>query len=81
MCRLIRRAVERGVQTTFVIYTGYTKCEVQRLGFFDELKGIGSGVQIVMKYGRYVPGQQPHFDEALSVDLASDNQYGESLTG
>ena len=81
VCRLIRRAVERGVQTTFVIYTGYTKCEVQRLGFFDELKGIGSGVQIVMKYGRYVPGQQPHFDEALSVDLASDNQYGESLTG
>ena len=30
---------------------------------------------LVIKYGRYVPDQQPHFDEVLGVNLASDNQY------
>ena len=48
---LIRRAVERGIQTTFVIYTGYTACEAHRIGFFDELKttGISNGVDVVIK--------------------------------
>ena len=78
---LIRRTVERGIHTTFVIYTGYTKDEVRGIGFFDELKttGFGKDVQVVMKYGRYVPGQEPHFDEVLGVDLASDNQYAETI--
>lgn len=79
VCNLIRRAVERGVKTTFVIYTGYTVCEVRRIGFFDELKttGYGNGVGVVVKYGRYVPNQKPHFDKTLGVELASDNQYAE----
>ena len=79
VCNLIRRAVERDIRTTFVIYTGYTVCEARRIGFFDELKttGYGNGVNIVVKYGRYVPNQQPHFDETLGVELASDNQYAE----
>ena len=78
---LIRRAVERDVRTTFVIYTGYTKDEAKYIGFFDELKatGFGSGVDVIMKYGRYIPDRQPHFDEVLGVDLASDNQYGERV--
>ncbi len=81
VCNLIRRAVERGVKTTFVIYTGYTVCEVWRIGFFDELKttGYGNGVDVVVKYGRYVPNQKPHFDETLGVELASDNQYAEVI--
>ena len=81
VCALIQRAVERGIKTTFVIYTGYDKEEVRRNGFFDELKrtGFGNGVSVVMKYGRYIPDQQPHFDETLGVELASDNQYGERI--
>ena len=81
VCSLIRRASERDIRTTFVIYTGYTKDEVRRIGFFDELKATeyGKDVQVIIKYGRYVPDQQPHFDETLGVELASDNQYAEII--
>ena len=81
VCSLIRRAAERDIRTTFVIYTGYTVCEARHIGFFDELKatGYGKDVQVIIKYGRYVPDQQPHFDEVLGVDLASDNQYAEII--
>jgi hypothetical protein len=30
---------------------------------------------IIIKYGRYIPNQTPHYDEVLGVYLASDNQY------
>lgn len=78
---LIRRAVERGIATTFVIYTGYTAAEAKVIGFFDELSatGFGNGVEVIMKYGRYIPDQKPHFDDVLGVELASDNQYGERV--
>jgi hypothetical protein len=34
---------------------------------------------IVIKFGRYRPGQQKHFDEVLGVELASDNQYAKRI--
>ena len=34
---------------------------------------------IIIKYGRYIPDQEPHYDEVLGVNLASDNQYAERL--
>ena len=78
---LIRRARERKIHTDFVIYTGYTKEEVRFCGVLDLLTPLcGDGITIIIKYGRYVPGQQPHFDAVLGVDLASDNQYAEYLS-
>ena len=57
-----------------VIYTGYTKKEIQwYLTFFKDFDNI------IIKYGRFVPDQKNHFDEVLSVNLASDNQYAERL--
>lgn len=53
-----------------VIYTGYTKEEIQ-----DKLYKIAWYSNIVVKFGRYRPGQQKHYDEVLGVELASDNQY------
>lgn len=35
---------------------------------------------IVIKYGRYIPNQQPHFDNVLGLYLASDNQYAERIS-
>ena len=35
---------------------------------------------IIIKFGRYIPGQKPHYDEILGVNLASDNQYAEVIT-
>lgn len=53
-----------------VIYTGYTEDEVEQN--FSE---ILLQKNIVIKYGRYIPNQTPHFDVILGVNLASDNQY------
>ena len=55
-----------------VIYTGYNKDEVN----LDELKKFKN---IIIKFGRYIPGHKVHFDEVLGVNLASDNQYAEAI--
>jgi len=34
---------------------------------------------IIIKYGRFIPGQEKHYDEILGVYLASNNQYAERL--
>lgn len=53
-----------------VIYTGYKEDEVQ-----DKLEWLKYYQPVVVKFGRYVPHQQSHYDEILGVKLASDNQY------
>ena len=58
-----------------VIYTGYNKDEITT--YINQLKTFKN---IVIKYGRYVPNQQPHYDEILGVYLASDNQYAEKVS-
>jgi len=57
-----------------VIYTGYTKEELWKV--LPELRSIPN---IIVKFGRYIPGQQPHYDSVLGVNLASDNQYAEVI--
>ena len=57
-----------------VIYTGFNKDEIDWV--IDKLKWMGN---IIIKYGRYIPDQKPHYDEVLGVNLASDNQYAERL--
>lgn len=56
-----------------VIYTGYNKDEIECLDIIQDYKYKN----IIIKYGRYIMGQQPHYDEVLGVNLASDNQYAE----
>ena len=34
---------------------------------------------IIIKYGRFIPGQEKHYDKILGVYLASNNQYAERL--
>ena len=69
-------------QIDVVIYTGYTKEELQNkiykdnISYLDKLKKYKN---IIIKYGRYIPNQTPHYDEVLGVNLASDNQYAERL--
>ena len=58
-----------------VIYTGYTKCEIT-----DKVEYLKQFSNIIIKFGRYVPGQKPHYDDVLGVDLASDNQYAEKIS-
>lgn len=56
-----------------VIYTGYTEEEVEKILGWAFIKWLGN---LYIKYGRFIPDQEPHFDEVLGVNLASDNQYG-----
>lgn len=59
----------------FVIYTGYTREELKsKLKPLYKVPG-----HLIIKWGRYIPNQQPHYDPILGVYLASDNQYGEQL--
>lgn len=53
-----------------VIYTGYTEREL--VSRIDEVTQYHN---IVIKYGRFIPGHQPHKDKVLGVKLASNNQY------
>ena len=53
-----------------VIYTGYTKEEVEM-----EVKRLSEFKNIIIKFGRYRPGETGHLDEVLGVNLASHNQY------
>ena len=72
-----------------VIYTGYTRDELDKM-FFDNQdhddapknlsEWCGWDKNIIIKFGRYIPGQQPHFDPVLGVNLASDNQYAERIS-
>lgn len=55
-----------------VVFTGYTREEVERNGWLEWLRRFH---HIVVKYGRYVPGEDPHFDKVLGVQLASGNQF------
>ena len=73
-----------GVMDDIVIYTGYTEDELslddsgrQSVAAYNWLKHYPN---IYVKFGRFVPGQTPHFDEVLGVKLASDNQYGKKVS-
>ena len=57
-----------------VIYTGYTKGEVA-----DKIDILKRYDNIVVKFGRYISGQESHYDEVLGVNLASPNQYAEVI--
>lgn len=57
-----------------VIYTGYTKEECAP--FIGEFSRFGP---LVVKYGRFIPGMEPHTDRELGVKLASDNQFAERI--
>lgn len=66
---------EFNITDDLVIYTGYYRNEVK-----SKLKPLfGIPGRLIIKWGRYIPNQKPHYDEVLGVNLASDNQYGEIL--
>ena len=62
---------------TIIIWTGYTKDECEDLIYL--IKEKMKWENIIIKYGRFIPDQQPHYDEVLGVELASDNQYAERI--
>lgn len=59
-----------------VIYTGYNKEEIQdKIDFIQTMYS-----NIIIKFGRFIPNQEKHFDEILGVNLASPNQFAEIIS-
>ena len=57
-----------------VIYTGYKEEEIQ-----DKLEWLKLYEPIIVKFGRYIPNEKPHYDEVLGIKLASKNQYAKVI--
>ena len=68
-------AFRKKTNDPIIIYTGYNKDEInyaiQYLKLFSN---------IIVKFGRFIPNQEKHYDEVLGVLLASDNQYAERIS-
>ena len=62
-------------QDDIVIYTGFYKEEIA-----DRINILKQYDNIVVKFGRYVPGHEKHYDEVLGVELASPNQRAERIS-
>lgn len=62
-------------QDDIVIYTGYNKIEIG-----DRISILKQYNNIIVKFGRYIPNQDKHYDEILGVCLASNNQYAEKIS-
>ena len=69
-----------------IIYTGYTEEEIESMEYRigNELKPVLDILKvyenIVIKFGRYIPNQNKHWDNLLGVELASLNQYAKVVS-
>ena len=59
-----------------VIYTGYNESEIE-----DKIKLLKENKlqNIIIKFGRYKPNEEAHYDQILGVYLSSYNQYAVRL--
>ena len=70
-------------QDDIVIYTGYTEDELvhgAKTALHDYYFYISNHFSnIIIKFGRFVPNQEKHYDVTLGVELASPNQYAKRI--
>ena len=64
-----------GYEDDVVIYTGYKEEEIA-----SKIKLLTKFKNIIIKFGRYIPDQEKHYDEVLGVELASPNQYARRIS-
>lgn len=67
--------LRQATKDDIVIYTGFKYEEINYA-----INWLQMFPNIIVKFGRYVPNQQPHYDEVLGVNLASDNQYARRIS-
>lgn len=71
---LVKYIRHMGINDEIIVYTGYNKSEI-----VNKTRVLSKFGNIIVKYGRFIPNQEKHYDEVLGVYLASDNQYAEEL--
>ena len=58
-----------------IIFTGYYESEIS-----DDIEYLRQNYHnIIIKFGRFIPNEESHFDDVLGIKLASDNQYAERI--
>lgn len=63
-------------QDFIIIYSGFYLSEIN-----DKIEYLRQNYDnIIVKFGRFVPNQEPHYDEVLGIKLASSNQYAERIS-
>ena len=69
-----------------IIYTGYTEDELKNGYFYDHNYDANKALWetiinygVIVKFGRFRPNQEKHYDELLGVYLMSDNQYAKEF--
>ena len=72
---LIKYFRSHGCNDDFVIYTGFYKKEIPAI-----VEQLTQFLNIIIKFGRFVPNGNKKYDETLGVTLASDNQYAERIS-
>ena len=75
--RMLIVCLRAATQDDIIIYTGYTKEEIQEREIY---KYLLNAKNIIVKFGRFIPNQQPHYDNVLGIKLASDNQWAERIS-
>lgn len=58
-----------------VIYTGYTEDEIE-----EKVEKLKEFKNIIIKFGRYKPNEEIHYDDVLGINLASNNQYAKQIS-
>jgi len=51
------------------------------LNKYDKIALLSRYKNVIVKFGRFIPNQEKHYDEILGVELASPNQYAKILGG
>lgn len=65
---------EKKCNDVIVIYSGYYDDEIA-----DKMNILRQYIPVIIKCGRYKPGQKSHYDRVLGVNLANIEQYGVKL--
>ena len=73
---LIFHIRSKGCPCDVVIYTGYNEDEIPN----EYIKTLSELHHIIIKFGRFIPNQNSHYDDVLGVMLASPNQYAKVVS-
>lgn len=57
-------------QDEIIIFTGFYEYEIA-----EQLERLKKYSKIIVKFGRFIPNQESHYDEVLGVNLANKEQY------
>ena len=68
------QVIRKETLNDIVIYTGYKEEEIT-----TQLAQLLQYKNIIIKFGRYIPNCEGHYDEVLGVKLASPNQYAKYI--